>query len=105
MKRTEVDADGTVRCPRCGATSFRPSRKYGIYRYFPKSHCNGCGAHLKPGKPPSKKDRKIRQTAATQPTTQPLAGWYPDQQNPAMVRWFDGQQWTDHLQARQESTR
>ena len=30
----------------------------------------------------------------------PPAGWYPDQQNPAQVRWWDGQQWTGHIQAR-----
>lgn len=104
MKRTEVDVDGTVRCPRCGATSFRPSRKYGIYRYFPKSHCNGCGAHLKPGKPPTKREQNARRAASVAPSSTPQ-GWYPDQQNPKMARWFDGQQWTEHLQPRQESTR
>lgn len=31
----------------------------------------------------------------------PPAGWYPDQVNPAVVRWFDGQSWTDHTQPRQ----
>ncbi len=28
-------------------------------------------------------------------TTQP--GWYPDPQNPATMRWFDGTQWTEHV--------
>jgi len=28
-------------------------------------------------------------------TTQP--GWYPDPQNPATMRWFDGTQWTAHV--------
>lgn len=28
----------------------------------------------------------------------PPAGWYADQQNPAMQRWWDGQQWTGHTQ-------
>ena len=31
-------------------------------------------------------------------TTTPL-GWYPDPQNPATVRWFDGTQWTEHVAA------
>lgn len=26
------------------------------------------------------------------------AGWYPDQQNPAWIRWYDGTQWTHHVQ-------
>lgn len=28
-------------------------------------------------------------------------GWYPDQQNPSLVRWFDGAQWTEQTQPRQ----
>jgi len=23
------------------------------------------------------------------------AGWYPDQTDPTLVRWFDGQRWTN----------
>ncbi|MFF2605819.1 DUF4041 domain-containing protein [Arthrobacter koreensis] len=29
------------------------------------------------------------------------AGWYPDGQNPAIVRWWDGRQWTQHTQPAQ----
>lgn len=29
------------------------------------------------------------------------AGWYPDPQNPAQSRYYDGQQWTEHVQAPQ----
>lgn len=32
-------------------------------------------------------------------TTQP--GWYPDPQNPAVMRYWDGTQWTQHTQAGQ----
>ncbi len=35
------------------------------------------------------------------PTRQAQPGWYPDQQNPALVRWHDGHQWTPHTQPRQ----
>lgn len=33
------------------------------------------------------------------PTPQlPPAGWYQDANNPAVNRWFDGTQWTEHVQ-------
>lgn len=28
--------------------------------------------------------------------TTPQANWYPDSQDPTLVRWWDGQQWTEH---------
>ncbi|WP_223884857.1 DUF2510 domain-containing protein [Nocardia colli] len=28
-------------------------------------------------------------------------GWYPDNANPALLRWFDGHQWTAQTQPRQ----
>ena len=28
----------------------------------------------------------------------PPAGWYPDPQNPSQRRWWDGRQWTDHVE-------
>ena len=28
------------------------------------------------------------------------AGWYPDQQDAQLVRWFDGTRWTEHTQVR-----
>lgn len=31
------------------------------------------------------------------PNTTP-ANWYPDPGNPAFVRWYDGAQWTSHVQ-------
>lgn len=31
--------------------------------------------------------------------TAPAAGWYPDRHEANTVRWWDGQQWTDHTQS------
>ena len=28
------------------------------------------------------------------------AGWYPDAQNPSLVRWWDGARWTERTQQR-----
>ena len=28
----------------------------------------------------------------------PGAGWFPDPQSPGLLRWWDGQQWTEHTQ-------
>ncbi len=40
--------------------------------------------------------------AAPAPVVQgPPPGWYPDQSDVNVNRWFDGQNWTDHLQPRQ----
>ncbi|MEV6429475.1 DUF2510 domain-containing protein [Nocardia sp. NPDC051463] len=39
--------------------------------------------------------------AGYQPPTTIAPGWYPDHANPAVVRWFDGYQWTNHTQPRQ----
>ena len=36
----------------------------------------------------------------TAPATSSIpAGWYPNPQNPAQQRWWDGAQWTDHVSA------
>lgn len=32
------------------------------------------------------------------PPTSPPAGWYPDPQNPAVLRYFDGRVWTSSTQ-------
>jgi Protein of unknown function (DUF2510) len=35
-----------------------------------------------------------------QPGGQPAPNWYPDSQDPAMLRWWDGHAWTPHTQPR-----
>ena len=40
-----------------------------------------------------------RAVPAPSPTPQlPPAGWYQDAKNPTANRWFDGTQWTEHVQ-------
>lgn len=40
---------------------------------------------------------------ATQGTSATPPGWYPDQNDPALVRWFDGSDWTKATLSRTES--
>lgn len=59
MKSTRVDANGTVRCPKCGATSFNEKRTgkakwmavptvgVGVLAMPKRLKCNGCGTNLK----------------------------------------------------------
>lgn len=35
------------------------------------------------------------------PTGTIAPGWYPDNADPALLRWFDGHQWTAQTQPRQ----
>lgn len=37
-------------------------------------------------------------------TNQPPAGWYPNPQDTTQARWWDGQSWTDHLNAAPTAT-
>jgi hypothetical protein len=65
MKSTVVGADGSVRCPACGAVNSFTSKRTGKAKLLgvatigvgavamPKRlKCNGCGANLKRGGPP-----------------------------------------------------
>lgn len=36
------------------------------------------------------------QMRQAQQTPSAKAGWFPDQEHPGMLRWFDGVQWTNH---------
>jgi hypothetical protein len=38
--------------------------------------------------------------APGQPGGQPAPNWYPDPQDPAVLRWWDGTAWTPHTQPR-----
>jgi hypothetical protein len=61
MKSTRVDADGTVRCPVCGATAFDQKRTgkakivgfatvgVGVVAMPKRLKCRGCGTNLKRG--------------------------------------------------------
>lgn len=62
---------------------------------------NARRAEAKAAKAEAKAARKAGAQTPVAPQSPP-PGWYPDQVNPALVRWFDGQNWTDHLQPRQE---
>lgn len=43
---------------------------------------------------------RVTDTApASAPATTIPAGWYPNPQNPAQQRWWDGTQWTEHVSA------
>jgi hypothetical protein len=39
----------------------------------------------------------------TQGEGAPRAGWYDDPRQPGRLRWWDGERWTDHTEARPES--
>jgi hypothetical protein len=41
------------------------------------------------------------QAPPTPPSAQPPAAWYADPQNPAQLRWWDGQRFTEHTQPAQ----
>lgn len=54
MKSTRVDADGTVRCPKCGASDFTDKRTVkgklmGGLLAPKRLQCRGCGTSLKKG--------------------------------------------------------
>jgi ribosomal protein S27E len=63
MKRAEVQSDGTVRCPNCGAVNSFTTKRTGKAKLLgvatagvgavamPKRlKCNGCGTNLKRGR-------------------------------------------------------
>ncbi|MEV6557814.1 DUF2510 domain-containing protein [Nocardia sp. NPDC051756] len=44
--------------------------------------------------------KSVSRRAITQASSSMVSGWYPDQADPSLVRWFDGREWTDQTQAR-----
>ncbi|MGZ4560422.1 MAG: hypothetical protein ACXVXJ_05515 [Mycobacteriaceae bacterium] len=75
MKSTEVDADGTVRCPKCGANTFMTKRTVkgkimGGALLVPKRlKCNGCGTNLKRGGSRTKPKAYTTPAPETAPTS------------------------------------
>ena len=48
---------------------------------------------------PETQARDVQPVAPPAPAPQlPPAGWYPDQRDASIARWFDGTQWTDFTQ-------
>ena len=43
---------------------------------------------------------EVRDIRYPQQPQLPPAGWYPNPEDPAVVRWFDGTRWTDFTQPR-----
>jgi type IV secretory pathway TrbL component len=56
-------------------------------------------AHLRTMRQAEQAQQQAAPTSSPAPQMPP-AGWYPDQADASLVRWFDGTQWTDVTQPR-----
>jgi len=94
MKSTQVDSDGRVRCPVCGADDFSDKRTgkakaagfitlgIGVVAMPKRLKCRGCGTNLKRGggpyKPAPKPAPKKPAIASTGPRDASLSDMSPD---------------------------
>jgi Protein of unknown function (DUF2510) len=84
----DPDAAGWDRRP-----TFTPAPDYQPRDYQPRDYQPRAGDMPDGGMPAGAMRRGARSMAAAAP---PQPDWYPDPGNPALLRWWDGQIWTNH---------
>lgn len=86
MKSTQVDSDGRVRCPVCGASDFSDKRTgkakaagfitlgVGVVAMPKRLKCRGCGENLKRGGDPYVPPKRVTKNAGTKKPATPAKG-------------------------------